>query len=528
MTLLNQDTTATPDSLSHGEHIAIARPRATAHYSERFDAALTLAAIVHAEAVRKGTAIPYLMHPVHVARLLERHGFGEDVVLAGLLHDVLEDADFGEGSLESALEATFPAGFNAVSRTALQKASETFIAETFGANVLHMVKDVTELKTESGEERPWRVRKDEQIAHINELGHDSAGLKAADALHNSRAILRDVRALGLPALKRFNCSVEELLWSYGTVAAVLRDRLESHPISAELDDAVFELTEAVNRLLESSGPQSRCMFCGNDHVVTAECSAPTTRWPMVTTVNGRPIRSLAHWRRLAPPVGGDRQWVTGRSAKEAARAWSQLSTPEDVLKSIRELPGLGAFTPVTVIPELVTELDDFGEGRHHDLIVFGVADGKRVLVGIEAKSDEELGPRIGGYLTEAEEGNIARQAAGRRLSSIPERIRLLTQLVFGDRTVDLSEHRYQLLHGVGGTLIEAAARGADVAVFMVHTFRSPVANGQRIERNKNDVARFIGLLRAIAADSEGALVAGANPRMPARMRFFVTACETSL
>jgi Domain of unknown function (DUF6946) len=167
----------------------------------------------------------------------------------------------------------------------------------------------------------------------------------------------------------------------------------------------------------------------------------------------------------------DHQWVNRRSAKEVARAWSGLAAPADILRAVRELPGLESFEAVTVIPEHATDLDGFGEGRNHDLIVMGTASGKRVLIGIEAKCDEELGPRIGAYLEQADRANVIRSADGRRLSNVPARIRLLKQLVFRDDAVDLSEQRYQLLHGVGGTLIEAAARRADVAVFIVHTFR---------------------------------------------------------
>src|SRR5687767_8888533 len=76
-------------------------------FSWRFDQAMSLASLAHAGVPRKGTAVPYIMHPVHVARLLDRHGFSEDVVIAGLLHDVLEDAEYGDKTLQDALRQTF-------------------------------------------------------------------------------------------------------------------------------------------------------------------------------------------------------------------------------------------------------------------------------------------------------------------------------------------------------------------------------------------------------------------------------------
>jgi hypothetical protein len=489
-----------------------------------------LASIVHKGADRKGTTIPYIMHPVQVARLLERHGFSEEVVLAGLLHDVLEDAKFENTQLQDDLVATFKDHFESVARTqdAFREAVEAFIALSFGQKVLNLVKDVTELKQKGGVERPWRTRKGEQIAHISELDTDGAGLKAADALHNTQSILRDVRQLGRKALTRFNGSGEELLWSYGAVTEALRDRLHEHAIVRELDDAVFEMTEEINGLLAQSVTATSCLFCGVDHQGIAACGNRAGEQPAVMTLDGTRIRSLAHWRRVAPPAGRDRHWVTGRSAKEVARAWSQLSTPEDVVRAIRALPGLDGFMAETVIPEVVTPLDGFGEGRNHDLIVLGAANGKRVLVGIEAKSDEKLGPRIGEYRAKAEEHNFARRSTGRRLSNIPERIRLLTRLVFGNRKVDLSQHRLQLLHGIGGTLIEAAARGADVAVFLVHTFRSSDADSDRIDRNRNDVEQFMSLLRSAGNASDAFAFISGDSLEGARLPFFVTTCETSL
>ena len=62
-------------------------------FSHRLDAAYKLAAIVHAKQMRKGTLIPYVAHPIHVASILARAGCSEDVVIAGVLHDVLEDGD---------------------------------------------------------------------------------------------------------------------------------------------------------------------------------------------------------------------------------------------------------------------------------------------------------------------------------------------------------------------------------------------------------------------------------------------------
>src|SRR4051812_16220912 len=101
-------------------------------FSSRFDAALCFAAVAHREQVRKGIegpGVPYIIHPMHVATILLRHGFGEDLVIAGLLHDTIEDCDV---TLET-------------------------IRHDFGDTVASLVDSVTEKKVDQvgGPRRPW-------------------------------------------------------------------------------------------------------------------------------------------------------------------------------------------------------------------------------------------------------------------------------------------------------------------------------------------------------------------------------------
>ena len=118
-------------------------------FSWRFDQALTLASLAHAGVPRKGTVVPYIMHPAHVARLLDRHGFSEDAVIAGLLHDVLEDADFGNVDLQGALQRTFGEFADTEhSEAAFRDATESFMAAKFGKNVVELVRSVTEAKSD--------------------------------------------------------------------------------------------------------------------------------------------------------------------------------------------------------------------------------------------------------------------------------------------------------------------------------------------------------------------------------------------
>src|SRR5437764_12495137 len=60
-------------------------------YSDRINHALAFAAKHHDRQVRKGTRLPYLTHPANVAIVLTRYGRDEDTIIAGILHDVIED-----------------------------------------------------------------------------------------------------------------------------------------------------------------------------------------------------------------------------------------------------------------------------------------------------------------------------------------------------------------------------------------------------------------------------------------------------
>jgi len=183
-------------------------------YSSAIDAALAFAASAHRTQTRKGTDIPYIMHPVHVAMILLRHGFDEEIVVAGLLHDVVEDCNVSLREIEV----------------------------RFGARVAALVDAVTERKqTTNNEKRPWRERKQEQLERLRHANRDAAALKAADALHNCQTTLADLERQGETAWKRFNASPDEQRWYYGELAATLRDALERHPLALELERAVAKL-----------------------------------------------------------------------------------------------------------------------------------------------------------------------------------------------------------------------------------------------------------------------------------------------
>ncbi len=216
-------------------------------YSPRLDAAWVMAALVHQQQRRKGSDIPYIIHPAQVALILERHGWPEEVVIAGLLHDVIEDAKCGEPELRNRLRAAWPALRAAPSdTTGFRDALRGAISEVFGADVLRLVEGVSERKTDHRGRRPWRERKEEQLAALGQGDRATAAVKAADLLHNARSIARDVREFGPGVMENFNADGDETAWYYRTALAIVADRLgAADPLAAELTDAVRDLEAAL-------------------------------------------------------------------------------------------------------------------------------------------------------------------------------------------------------------------------------------------------------------------------------------------
>lgn len=221
----------------------------TQSFSKDFDRALVLAAIVHDGVARKGTVIPYIIHPVHVATLLLRHGYGPELVLAGLLHDVLEDIDYGDGRLQLAVSKTFPhAGFPAelVDEETFRTCFRAFFVKEFGPAVTHLVEAVSEPKNDGGPRRSWLERRTVILERLAAEHADVVALKAADALHNVRSIVEDLTHHGATVMGRFKASPAETLWYYQQITRLVSRRLGDAPIAQELSAAVDELAASLS------------------------------------------------------------------------------------------------------------------------------------------------------------------------------------------------------------------------------------------------------------------------------------------
>lgn len=166
----------------------------------RYTRAIAFAARAHEGQTRKGTSIPYITHPVAVAALVAQFGGDEDLQIAGLLHDVLED-----GGPQFAPE----------------------IKQLFGSRVLALVEGCTDgVPDAAGEKAPWAERKQAYLAHLAHASEDVLMVSACDKLSNARAILDDLRnlAIGPKVFERFTAKKEGTLWYYSELSRIFSAR----------------------------------------------------------------------------------------------------------------------------------------------------------------------------------------------------------------------------------------------------------------------------------------------------------------
>lgn len=188
-------------------------------YSEAYEEALRLAIAAHRHQTRKGSGLPYAVHPIHVSVILIRHGFSTEAAIVGLLHDIVED----------------------------QGHDLADINERFGPVVARMVDALSERKRDTrGQKRPWGVRKREALGQIRDASREAVAVKAADALHNARSFVEDLQREGPQLWRHFNQGPEPQLDYYRKILEVSKKRLGPHPLVEELAEAVDSLAQAIS------------------------------------------------------------------------------------------------------------------------------------------------------------------------------------------------------------------------------------------------------------------------------------------
>src|SRR5882724_9454492 len=189
-------------------------------YSEQIQKAIRFSTKTHEvyqKQKRKGKDIPYITHPLIVGLILSRAGASEDVIVAGILHDTIEDS------------------------VAEKKVTVAMVEERFGPAVAQMVSDVTEHE----KSLPWDVRKQQALEHIPDFSHDSLLVKAADVISNVSDLIQDIAEKGDSIFESFNGPKENTISRYLGVIRAVRSKWPESPLVADLNKIEKTLSEFV-------------------------------------------------------------------------------------------------------------------------------------------------------------------------------------------------------------------------------------------------------------------------------------------
>jgi (p)ppGpp synthase/HD superfamily hydrolase len=184
----------------------------------RFEQALLFAHRKHAGQTRKGTAVPTIAHLVSAAGLVLEAGGDEDLAVAALLHDVVEDC----GGIPILDE----------------------IRRRFGARVADIVAGCTD--SFRSPKPPWRKRKEDYLEHLHDANADVRLVSAADKVHNLRSLNTDDRDLGESVWSRFQGKRDGTLWYYRALVGEFR-RQKPNRLTRELERTLDDLESAMTK-----------------------------------------------------------------------------------------------------------------------------------------------------------------------------------------------------------------------------------------------------------------------------------------
>jgi len=189
--------------------------------SERVFQAIEFATKAHTGQFRKGTKVPYIVHPLGVAKILIEAGCSEDVAVAGILHDTVED-----------------------SSTRIDD-----IRRDFGEEVTRLVEGASE----PNKSDTWENRKQHTIDILETAPMDAVYVSLADKLANIRDIRADYEKLGDDVFLRFNRPKEKQEWYYRAMADLFSKRIVDEPFLSLMLELRFEIVKVFQGSLSGRG-----------------------------------------------------------------------------------------------------------------------------------------------------------------------------------------------------------------------------------------------------------------------------------
>ena len=203
------------------------------HFTSRIEKAKELVTRLHAGQFRKDGTTPYVQHLLAVADILSEYTDDEDVIIAGLFHDSIEDVK----------------GY-----------AHEQLVEDCGKRVADMVDAVTQEKWVENKKisRDERVKMYEEmlLRNVNKIkrgGDGSILIACADKIHNLGSMIEGVRREGRKYFNRFREPFQQKLWYYRKILEMAKENIDS-PILDKLESI---LSEANKIFLENNSGDGR-------------------------------------------------------------------------------------------------------------------------------------------------------------------------------------------------------------------------------------------------------------------------------
>ncbi len=197
---------------------------------------------------RIGKDVPYIVHPLAVGLILATANAEEELIIAGILHDTIED------SIDE------------------KKVTKEMIVTRFGEKVYELVLSVTE----QDKELSWEERKAEALEHIKTFSHNSLLLKSADVIANNMELIDDYNKYSEKTFERFNAPKEKTIPHTLKVINAIIEQWSESPLAPELLYIAKELMTINQSNFMSQSPAKIISYSDYNEDMPLEC--PACNW----------------------------------------------------------------------------------------------------------------------------------------------------------------------------------------------------------------------------------------------------------
>lgn len=196
-------------------------------YTYKIEQAIRAVSVLHEDQLRRGAIpLPYVSHLFAVLMILRDYTTDEDTLVAGLLHDTLEDTDYTLAELK----------------------------EDFGGPVAEIVLAVTEPEGAEGEKLSWLERKRGYLKQLKKADERALMVSAADKIHNFRSTVEEYHDAHEKYIQDFGRKIDERMEIFQTLSNILNSRLKNDIVHefnntfTEYKNFLINVQETTNQL----------------------------------------------------------------------------------------------------------------------------------------------------------------------------------------------------------------------------------------------------------------------------------------